>query len=233
MPDIHPPLVSVVIPVYNGARYLADAIRSVLAQDHRPIQVVVVDDGSTDDSADVAAAFAPDVECHRQPNQGAAAARNLGVTLAHGALLTFLDADDVWMPGKLRRQVDAMASHPHLDLVLGHVRQVIVGATKGGAVQAPAQPGYVPGALLMRREAFDRVGPFDTRWRVGEFIDWHARAVELGLQEMTLPEVVLERRIHDSNLGRREPENRVDYVRVVKAALDRRRRALDFPDPRP
>ena len=89
-------LVSVIIPVYNGERYLAEALDSVLRQSHPADEIIVIDDGSTDGSAKIIESFRASVEYHWQPNGGPGAARNLGVTLAHGAFLAFLDADDLW-----------------------------------------------------------------------------------------------------------------------------------------
>ena len=103
--------VSVVIPVYNAARFLADAIRSVQAQRHPRIEIIVVDDGSTDGSGEVARSFAG-VRCLRQANGGIAAARNAGVHEARGNLLAFLDADDLWTPGKLALQLDVLRADP-------------------------------------------------------------------------------------------------------------------------
>jgi glycosyltransferase involved in cell wall biosynthesis len=217
-------LVSVVVPVFNGERFLSDAIGSILAQAHRPLQVLVVDDGSTDGTADLARAFGPPVEYSSQANGGAAAARNTGVRRAAGRWLAFLDADDLWTPDKLQRQLAALAADPRLDFVLDHAREEPMSGGAVGVEQGLAVPGYLPGALLVARETFLRVGLFDAGLRVAEFIDWHARATELGLRSAMLPEVLLIRRLHDDNLGIRERHRRADYARAVKAALDRRRR---------
>ena len=101
------PIVSVVIPVFNGARFIGSAIESVLAQTYDAIECVVVDDGSTDDSAGLAASF-PNVRVVRQDNAGVAAARNNGVEASSGDAIAFLDADDAWMPEKIERQVDLL-----------------------------------------------------------------------------------------------------------------------------
>jgi glycosyltransferase involved in cell wall biosynthesis len=221
------PLVSVVIPVHNGERYLGEAIESVLAQTYRPIDLVIVDDGSVDGSAAVCKRFAG-IRYIFQPHTGAAAARNRGVDAANGALLSFLDADDLWSPEKLVRQIAVLDADPQLDMVFGYVRQFhspeldAQGKAKidgDGTVLA----GHVGGALLIWRASFIRVGPFTTEWRVGEFIDWFARARELGLRHVTIPDVTLLRRLHTGNMMVRERNSRADYARILKAALDRRR----------
>jgi glycosyltransferase involved in cell wall biosynthesis len=226
------PLVSVIIPVYNGERYLAEAIESVLTQPYRPIEVMVVDDGSTDGSAEVVKRYAPTVQYVFQSHSGAGAARNQGINLAQGDFLAFLDADDLWVKDKLTRQMTVFCDDRSLDIVFGQVQQFrspdlddqlkrrILG-------DGEVMPGYHPGTMLIRRDAFFRVGPFQTHWRVGEFIDWYLRAMEQGLKAFLLPEVVMKRRLHADNLGTRERKLQIDYVRILKASLDRRRKVKD------
>jgi glycosyltransferase involved in cell wall biosynthesis len=225
------PLVSVIIPVFNAAAFLAEAIESAVTQTLPPREVIVVDDGSTDASAEVAASFGPPVRCLIQPKAGIGAARNLGVRSATGEVLAFLDADDRWSSDKLALQVAAVASIAGPMLVFGQVVQVPAArwaATAGRPVPAGLRPmpGLFAGTLLVRRTDFERVGPFRTDRRSGEFIDWYARAIELGFQRCVLPEVLLWRRLHAENNGIRERASRdADYAVVLKAALDRRRAA--------
>jgi len=216
------PLISVVIPAYNAGAYLEEALRSVLAQDCRPLEAIVVDDGSADNTTEVARSFGPPVRVLAQQHAGAGAARNTGVAAAQGELLAFLDADDLWTPHGLLRLADVLAGDPSLDLVFGQVIE-FRRATDGQVAESPAVTGLLPGAALMRRSLFDRVGGFRTDLRVGEFIDWCARARELGLRTAILPEPVLRRRIHGENTGVRERDARPDYARVVRDALERRR----------
>jgi glycosyltransferase involved in cell wall biosynthesis len=227
------PTISVVIPVYNGERYLGEAIESALGQTLRPLEVIVVDDGSTDGSLTVARRYPSPVRVVEHCHAGAGAARNLGAGLATGDLLAFLDADDRWAESKSARQWDALRRAPALDAVLGCVRQLHDGPEWTEGVAAPScgaehlVPGYVPGAMLIRREAFFRVGPFRTQWRVGEFIDWFARATEARLAIEVLPDLVLWRRVHDTNLGVCQRSAVVDYTRVVRESLRRRRTVAD------
>lgn len=228
------PRISVIVPVRDGAAHLGDALASVLAQTRPAAEILVVDDGSRDESAAVAARFvAPGgvVRCVRQPPGGAAAARNLGVALTTGDWLAFLDADDLWTPDALARRGDALAADPELDLVLGRTEQFLspeLNEPARARLRRPegSAPGFLPGAMLVRRVAFARVGAFETGWELGEFIAWFARARELGLREHHLDAVTLRRRLHADNQGQRKRQHYDDYAHILKAALDRRRAAL-------
>ncbi len=219
-------LVSVIIPVHNGERYLAEAIESVLAQSYRAIEIIVIDDGSTDDSARVAHKFP--VRYYRQSHSGPGAARNRGIKQAQGDVVACLDADDLWMPDKLMAQTATLAAYPKLEAVFGLVEQFNSPDADATAQSArfvgTTMNGLYASAMLIRRAAFMRVGLFATQWAVGEFIDWIARAQEAELEIFTLPEVVVRRRVHMNNLTIRSREKaNVEYAQILKAALDRRR----------
>ena len=225
----HTPKVSVGIPVYNGERYVEDAIASALNQTYSPLEVIVIDDGSTDRSAAIAKGF-PNVRYAFQENQGISAARNRGVEMARGEYLAFLDADDVWMPDKLRLQMTAIEGDPTLSLVFGHVEEFVSPELEEdlkGQVQIAdgVVPGLIPSTLLVRHDAFLRMGFFETNWKMGEFAAWYTRAIEKKLGQLTLPHLMTRRRVHDANNGRRQRESAIDYVRILKASLDRRRKA--------
>ena len=224
------PLVSVIIPVYNYDRYLAEAVESVLNQTYRNIEVIVVDDGSTDQSGAVARSFASrGVRYCQQVQAGIGPTRNKGVDLAQGDFIAFLDADDRWPLEKIERQLQAFENDESLEMVFGQALQLQNGPAWEAGVKdknlivAGMVPGMVPGTMLIKRAAFDRVGKFQGNLKVGEFIDWYARAVELNVRSLVLPELLLWRRIHDSNQGIRERQSVSDYARVLKAKLDRRR----------
>lgn len=221
MTELSEVLISVVIPAYNAERYLGPAIESILAQPYRPLEIVVVDDGSEDRTAAVALSFGPEVRLLSAAHAGAGAARNRGVAEARGAFLAFLDADDLWTPCKLACQLARFATSPLLDYVLGQATEFHDGLD--GVQDGRTLPGASAGAMLIRTEAFHRVGPFRTDLRLGEFIDWLARAREMGLCGTFVTEVVLRRRIHKSNIGIRERSGRTDYAKVAHAVLARRR----------
>lgn len=220
--------VSVVIPVHNGVRYLAEALRSIFDQTCPPTQVIVVDDGSTDGTAAVVQEFGSAVQYVHQPRAGQGASRNRGVAMARGDFVAFLDADDLWVKDKLSLQKECFARQPDLDMVFGLAQQFIspeLEETTRNKLVCPTDPmsGYVAGAMLVKRESFLRVGYFETWQRIGEFVDWIMRAQEMNLKSFMLDTVVLKRRLHDENIGTQERRFRTDYVRVLKASLDRRR----------
>ncbi len=218
---------SAVVTAFQCEAFLAEAVRSVLGQSVPPDEVLVVDDGSTDGTAAVARSFGERVRVVERRNGGPGAARNTGLAEARGEWIAFLDGDDAWLGGKTEAQLDATAGGA--DLVFGFARNVK--APRGVALDTgvldagPPIPGLVAGAMLARREAFARVGPFPENLSVGEFVDWHARACEAGIARVVLPEVVLLRRIHGGNRTLVSRDAPGDYVRVLKAALDRRRAA--------
>jgi glycosyltransferase involved in cell wall biosynthesis len=216
---------SVVIPVYNGARFLAEAVASVHAAARAggvTAEVIVVDDGSTDESFALAGTLVG-VRAFRQANAGAAAARNTGVAEAHGEILAFLDADDLWTPDKLVLQLAVFAADPGVAMVAGRVEEF------GDAAQLAArgtrgERAYTIGALVVRRADFLRVGPFDPALKAfGEVMDWRSRALAAGLREHVLDAVVLRRRLHDANTTRITPDTRASYLAAIRAHLKRKR----------
>jgi glycosyltransferase involved in cell wall biosynthesis len=218
------PLISTIIPVFNGEKYLAAAIESILAQDYQPIQIIVVDDGSTDNSAAVARSFAQ-VEYHFQENAGVATALNKGISETRGDFIAFLDADDLWMEGKLRRQIEAFVCDPELEMVMGSVEQFRETGPEGGPVSLGIFKGYLKIAMLIRRSALFQVGLFNPEWKNGDFIDWYIRATEQRLKMLMLPEVVARRRIHETNMGILRRDTQTDYARIMRQVLERRRKA--------
>jgi glycosyltransferase involved in cell wall biosynthesis len=215
------------MPVFNGERYVAEAIESILAQEYRHIEIIAVNDGSTDGTEEVIRACA-DVRYLYQHRQGASSARNSGIKCSSGEFLAFLDADDLWTKDKLAVQMALFRADPGLDMAFGHAEQFYSPELEESLrdrihFAAGSLPGYVPGTMLVRRAAYMRVGFFDAGFRIGEFIDWYMRAVDHGLKSCLTSEVILRRRIHDANTGIKDRDARKDYLRVLKASLDRRR----------
>jgi glycosyltransferase involved in cell wall biosynthesis len=221
-------LVTVIIPVFNGERYLSEAIDSVLNQPYCPIEVIILDDGSTDNSAGIAKRYLPSIKYYYQPNGGLASALNNGISRSEGEYLAFLDADDLWLPDKLNLQIKTFEAEPTLDMVFGYMRQFfspdLEKERRAGIMQiGEKMPGYIKGTMLIRRESFFRAELFDTRWHLGDFVDWYSKALEKGLKSFMIPDVVMERRIHENNMGIKQRKFQSDYLHILKASLDRRR----------
>ena len=222
-------LISVIIPVFNCERYIAAAVESVFKQTLAPSEIIVVDDGSTDATPRILAAFNPPVTVIRQPNRGGVAASNRGVEMSTGRFLCFLDADDLWSHDKVARQFDRLTKHSDKEAVFGLVQQFISDdlaphlASRLACPQAP-QPGICKTNMMIRRDAFERIGLFDSTLRSIDFLEWYTRATENGLQVDMLAEVVAFRRLHAMNYGSaRRDEQRSENLEVLKRALDRRR----------
>jgi len=216
--------ISVIIPVHNGSKYLPEAIHSVVQQQPAPLEILVVDDGSSDRSAEVAEAFGTAVRVIRQEHSGAGAARNNGVRNSTGDLLAFLDCDDYWSPAKLARQVACIERKPGVDIVFTHILNFYspdLSLDERTHVLCPNNPfpGPVATTMLIRRSSFERIGPFAEDVAMGELVPVMARAHDLELEIEMIPEVLAYRRIHASNLGRIAKANRIDYVRMLRRVL--------------
>ncbi|HUF08090.1 MAG TPA: glycosyltransferase family A protein [Rhodothermales bacterium] len=220
--------VSVIIPVFNGERYLPEAVESVLDQTRPASEIIVVDDGSTDGSAQVVASYGSQVGYVQQANRGTAAARNRGVDESRGELLAFLDQDDFWAPAKLELQLNVLEDQPAVGAVFGYVRQFVSPDVDDVARErfvCPDEPqeGYSPSAMIIRRSCFDEVGPFHERWRQAEWIEWLLRLKESAISTVMLQEVVAHRRIHEGNKGVVYRPATGEYLRALKESVDRRR----------
>ena len=221
------PLVSVVVPVYNGERFLRETLESIFAQDYHPYEVIVVDDGSVDASAEVAQSF-EGVRYFYQENQGPAVARNTGIAAARGEFIAFLDADDLWPPEKLRLQVAALQKRPKLGYVLTKMRSVLEEGMapphwlEEGGIHEDVN-GMLPSSLLVRKSVFSQVGLFDPAYRLGDDIDWFIRAHEAGIAMDVVPTLLLLRRIHGANMSSARPPNRGIWLRILRGSLARKR----------
>jgi glycosyltransferase involved in cell wall biosynthesis len=221
--------VSVIIPVFNREAYLPEAIESVLKQTRPADEILVLDDGSTDRSAEVARSYGERLRCVSQANQGIGGARNAGIALTKGDLVAILDSDDLWTENKLERQCAAFEARPELDMVFCRMKQFFspeVGASERRSFYEEEMPACFASGMLARRKILDEIGPFDTNLRVGEFISWFGRAQEKGIRSEIVPEVLVHRRVHPGN-SVRDRKVKVDYLHVLKRQLDRRRAAAE------
>lgn len=227
------PLVSVILPTHNRLAYLREAIATVLQQDYAHLELIVIDDGSTDGTQTAMHGFRhPIVHYHARPNRGAAAARNAGLKLAHGSLITFLDSDDLWEPRKIGLQVQQFRQQPQLGMLATNFKYI---DSARRPVSDPAKPyGYqikdfigdiadiefpmATSAMMVRREVFDRVGLFDETLRISEDLDLWIR-IGLAFPVAYLDQVLVSIRLHDDHLMRSTPRYQVwlNSARVLEA----------------
>jgi len=208
-----PSLVSVVIPVWNGERFLRQCLDSVLAQEHRPLEIIVVDDGSTDGSARIAAGYASAVRVLRQENRGPAAARNAGLDAATGEYIAFNDCDDLWQPGKLARQLEVMTRNAEVDLCLTWAQNFWEAELAADAARYADHPmsrpygGYSIQSVLLRARSLARLPRLPEELRHGETAVWMESVRAAGGVLHTIEEVLVRRRLHASNMTRLEVDS--------------------------
>ncbi|WP_018951550.1 glycosyltransferase [Thioalkalivibrio sp. AKL12] len=244
--DVGNPLVSVIMPAYNTAAYIAESVDSVLDQDYPSVELIVVDDGSTDGTIEILREYGDRLTLLTQQNQGAAVARNAGIAKAQGDYIAFIDSDDVWLPGKLTAQVLYMEQHPEIGFVHTDFLSWKPGADGRFApartlADPPVPVTEAPGIVLegsgwvynqllmeslphtitvmMRRTLVDQVGEFDPELKRGQDYDYWIRASRLT-EYRQLDRVTALYRLHGRGCITKYPD--VNYeVEVVQRALDR------------
>ena len=227
--------ISVVIPTFDCGAYVEQAVESVRIQAIEGVtvhEIVIVDDGSTDDTAEVLERLSGDITAVRQDNAGPSAARNTGIAEASGDYLCLLDADDALAPGALAHHRARLDADPRLMVTQGHsqfVRRLRV-VSDEGRIDADLDGQTVVtmnvGSCLFRREAFETVGGFDENLRNLEDIDWFLRAGDLGLSTAVDERLAVYRlRRHGSQSQRPVEELQSPVMHMVRGLLDRRRGA--------
>jgi alpha-1,6-rhamnosyltransferase len=220
------PLVSVILPVYNAEAFLRETLDSIFALDYEPFEVIVVDDGSTDGSAEIVRADRR-VRFFEQANQGASAARNTGARHARGELLAYVDSDDLVPENKLSLQVGYLLEHPEVACVLG--RQEWMNPPEGLArdVVFGDLDGIPLMSMVIRADVLRELGDFDEEQ--GGDMDMLVRLRARGYRHHVLPEIVLHRRYHGGNLVAGRGLSPLPPV-SLKAKLDRERAARSGGD---
>lgn len=231
---VNHPLISVIIPTYNRQAYLVEAVESVLAQSYSPLELIVIDDGSTDSTDQAMHRYAPTVRYHWQTNQGVSTARNQGIALAQGEYLAFLDSDDLWTPDKLARQMAAFVATPDTDAVFSHIGHFFSPELPDdlrARLWCPEEPlpAYLLTTMLIKRTTFLQVGWLETDLQSAEGVSWIVRAQEAALRMLMLPDCLYLRRIHAANKGAVRAETVRPLARILKGVLERRRQAEAAP----
>lgn len=214
------PAISVIVPVWNAAAFVDAALASIRAQNAGDLELILIDDGSTDSFPDRAAEFSAPARYVRQNNEGPASARNHGLRLARGQLIAFLDADDLWTPGHLHRLREALRTNPAAGIAQGRMQQFRID-TDGGEYRSGAYRMPYMGSCLFRKWVFDECGSFDESMRYGEDYDLIFRCWERNIIKCEVEEVSLLYRRHRGNSGRNHSFHA--HAIVIKKRLERMR----------
>jgi glycosyltransferase involved in cell wall biosynthesis len=227
------PLVSVIIPVYNGEFFLANAIQTVKNQNYSALEIIVVDDGSTDATADIAAQFNNEIQYLYQSNQGPAAARNRAIEVAQGDIYAFMDVDDAWVPGAFEQLLKTLIFSPTTDIVRGLIQEeAIVGHNLDNtdpSIRSGNYYGVNLGSALFRKSVFHTVGPFDPSLAQAEDLDWFIRAWEKQIEKIDVDTVFLIYQKHGNNITRARNMVVSGCLHAYKRHIDRLRTGLASP----
>jgi len=221
--------ISIILPVYNGDKHLNDAIESVIRQNYNPLEIILVDDGSTDNTRKIAKQF-PQVRYFYQENSGPAASRNKAIQAATGEWFAFIDADDLWPEKSLQLQLQQRASHPTAEIIMGFTQ--IICATQPNHTDQDqnaevADPflSLLLGSALIHKHAFEKNGLFDETLKFSEDVDWFLRARENDIHMTTHKNVTQYYRKHDQNMTRAKNSAKRYFLLALKMSIDRRRQS--------
>jgi glycosyltransferase involved in cell wall biosynthesis len=231
MQNVMPGMVSVIVPAYNAEAYLAETLESVLKQDWEPLELLVVDNGSTDRTFAVAESFGRGVRIISRSHGQPGATRNSGIAAAQGEFLLHLDADDLLTPNSISTRMRYFPEGPALDMVIGKLvcffSPELSDEERARYVMPVApQQGHLPGAAIIRADAFDKFGRLDEELAINACLDWSVRARDGGARIRLIEDVVVKRRIHGKNMSlvkKRELDE--SRIQILRASLARRRKA--------
>ena len=223
------PLVSVILPVKNGEKYLAEALDSILAQDYAPFELIVVDGHSEDQTAQIAKAY-PQVQYILQTGEGLWNGYNNGLEAAQGELISFLSHDDLWVPHKLSTQVDFLQQNPDVQYVISRVKFFL---QRGSSLPTNFRAENLEGDhvfrivdnVMLRRSVFEDVGEFNPELHIGGYLDWFSRIQHLKMG--VVQDILLHKRIHDENYSFKLNFEGNPVLKVMKQVLDRKRAQSD------
>ena len=228
-----PPLISVIVAVRNGERFLSQALQSIRDQTYRPLEILVVDGQSTDRTAAIARSCAG-VRYFWQPDQGVSNAYNYGLAQAQGDLIAFLSYDDLWLPKKLAIQAGYLMAHPDCQYTVCRIRYFV---EDGASPPAGFRPelleqtpvAYIMETLLARRALFDLVGLHDPNLPTTGDVDWYARAFDAGVIGYVCAETLVHKRVHSHNVSLNDTSTNAQLLDVLRRSV--RRKHLDVTAP--
>jgi glycosyltransferase involved in cell wall biosynthesis len=210
-------IVSVIVPTFNGAAYLSDALSSIRNQTYPKIQLIVVDDGSTDHSVEIARSYGALVII--QKRQGPGAARNTGIRNSLGAHIAFLDQDDVWHLDKIEQQLEIITTGDYVACkAIASLEESAPFASLIARNYMSTSITTAPSALLIPRALFETVGFFDERYHYNSEVAWHLKANSLGLRMVSPDPVLLTKRFHEKNQGRDIKSAQNEMLQIIRDA---------------
>ena len=220
------PLVSVIVTVQNGERYLTEALQSIIAQTYSNYEIILVNGDSHDKTEAIARSYP--LRYYQQSKPGLAHGRNTGILAAKGELIAFLDHDDIWMPHKLQRQVEHLYKEPESQGAIAHLKFFLepnCSLRPGFKPESLYQPqiGYTPGTLLVRNKLFEQIGLFDPQYNIGCDADWFAKLKDRRILITILDEILLHKRLHDTNLSNNVSTSKRELFQVVQSSIQRQR----------
>jgi glycosyltransferase involved in cell wall biosynthesis len=224
------PLLSIIIPTYNNQRYIADAIESIEIQNYHSLEIIIIDDGSTDHTAEIIASYKkPYIHYIYQANQVVASARNTGLKKASGDIIGFLDADDMWTPNKLQLQLNYLQNQTKFQMVLGHtqlIKQIDESPDNFKTLPLPHVLLQL-GAMLIIKDCFELVGLFDESLKRAEDIDWLLRAQEMGINIFIHDEIILSHRRHSTNSTNDKALTDKYFIKILASLIKRRKNNIN------
>lgn len=222
------PEVSVIIPSRNYGLFISESIESVLGQTYPPLEVIVVDDGSEDNTEEIVKRYSSDVKYIFLDKCGVGAARNAGIKNSSCEYIAHLDADDIWVNEKLEIQLEEFDKDPLLEITGGMMQPFydpgmdLINKRNIYCSDSPI-PGFSASVILIKRDSFLRTGPYRENVNIGQDLDWFLRAREISLKEKMVEKLLAYRRLHNFNSSMIEKNDPKERIRILKESLDRRR----------
>jgi glycosyltransferase involved in cell wall biosynthesis len=220
-------LVSVIVPVFNGEKYIEETLEAILNQDYTSKEVIVVDDGSEDGSSEIIQTFS-EVKYIYQENSGVPVARNRGLREAKGEFIAFSDQDDLWKKHKLSDQVNYLLDNPEAEYVICK-RKVFLepGLTPPSWLRKELLDSenvdYSPSSLVARASAFQEIGMFNTEVENASDVDWLFKAKDAGIGKGVIEKVLYLKRIHENNHSRRVKELHREYLTLIRQSIKKQK----------
>lgn len=208
------PLLSIIVPVYNSELFIEETLNKIYLQNYSNVELIIIDDGSTDNTAAIIKKKFPEANYHFQENQGHASAKNKGLELCNGEFIIFLDSDDYWEQNSLHSLSEFLLQNPNILIVEGKIREFI---TQNNEIQFISDAYYMSsfGTSMFRKEVFDSVGFFDERLICATDIDWFIRAWENNIEKRRIDKIILNYRKHANSLTAVNIDKQQYYVLLM------------------